>query len=663
MSKLIGIDTGGTYTDAVLFSEADGVLAKAKALTTRQDLSIGIAGALDGVIPGLTASYGDIGMVCLSTTLATNAIVEDLGDRVGLVLIGFQDTDMKRAGLGAALRDDPVLFVAGGHNAHGAEQAALDLGSIGAWLEGPAAAAGAFAVAGLFSIANSGHELAVRDLIVELTGKPATCGHELSARLNAPKRALTSLLNARLISIIHDLIDSTQQLLHARGVGAALMVVKGDGSLIAAAEARRKPIETILSGPAASIVGAGYLTGLKDAVVSDMGGTTTDIAILRDGRPRLDENGARVGGWTTMVEAVAVHTIGLGGDSEVWQDPDATRLHLRLGPRRVVPVSLLATQFGPAVHAALDRQAALPVPPMDAGLFAVLSGRRTTGRPADPVEAEITAEIAGGPAALPDLLISRGHRSALRRLVGRGAALIAGFTPSDAAHTLGRHCAWDRDAAVKTAALFARQRTRLGADLAEGAEAVSGAVIQAVIEASANFLLDAAFREDGDSAETPSAHPLVRAALARRRALVELDVRLSAPIIALGAPARTYYEDVAARLNTIAAIPADADVANAIGAIVGHVRIIATTLISRPSDEAFRAHLESGPKDFADIDAAVAYVEQSLRDEVSRRAATNGAPHVEIAMERDQATAPVAGKELFLEMRITATGTGRPAFA
>jgi hypothetical protein len=95
------------------------------------------------------------------------------------------------------------------------------------------------------------------------------------------------------------------------------MVVRGDGALVSAAFARQRPIETILSGPAASLVGARHMTGLDDAVVSDIGGTTTDVAVLDKGRPRLDPEGATVGGFRTMVEAVAMRTFGLGGDSEV----------------------------------------------------------------------------------------------------------------------------------------------------------------------------------------------------------------------------------------------------------------------------------------------------------------------------------------------------------
>ncbi|HWT29955.1 MAG TPA: hydantoinase/oxoprolinase family protein, partial [Propylenella sp.] len=286
--RSIGIDTGGTYTDAVIFSQSEGVLAKAKALTTKHDLSIGIGEAVDTALRLAKVPAEEVAMVAMSTTLATNAIVERQGDRVGLVLIGFQQADLNRWGLAEALGGDPLLTLAGGHDAHGSQAAALDVAPAVRWLEAEASTVSAFAVAGQFSTANPGHELAVRAFLAERARKPVICSHEISARLNAPRRALTALLNARLIGIVDHLIDATQHLLQARSIAAPIMVVKGDGSLISADEARCRPIETILSGPAASIVGAGYLTGLSDALVADIGGTTTDVALLKDGKPRLD---------------------------------------------------------------------------------------------------------------------------------------------------------------------------------------------------------------------------------------------------------------------------------------------------------------------------------------------------------------------------------------
>ncbi len=664
MARLIGVDTGGTYTDAVVFSEAEGVLAKAKALTTRHDLSIGIGEAIGAAMQAAGIAPADVAMVSMSTTLATNAIVEGLGDHVGLVLVGFKPADLERAGLRDALRGDPVLVLAGGHDAHGSEVLPLDSSPLLPWLAGEAAGVGAFAVASQFSVAHPGHELAVRAAIAERTGKPAVCSHELSARLNAPKRALTALLNARLIGTIHHLIEATERLLHARSITAPVMVVKGDGSLISAEEARRKPIETILSGPAASLVGASYLTGLRDALVSDIGGTTTDVALLRDGRPRLDEQGARVGGWSTMVEAVAMHTIGLGGDSEVGQDFAQSGAALRLGPRRAVPVSLLAVQFPQEVHRALDRQAAMPLPSEQAGRFAVASSRAgMDAQGATGPEADMLRRIVRGPVALTELLGNRRDNSTLERLLTRGAALVSAFTPSDAAHVVGIHTAWDGDAALKAAGLFARRRTRLGENLADGPDAISRSVIAAVTRASAESLLDACFAEEGDLPTGLSTHPLVQSALRRRPSLVRLAVDLSVPIVALGAAAATYYPDVAAQLNTRAVIPDHADVANAIGAVVGHVRVTSTVTISRPSDEHYRLHLEEGPRDFIELAEAVAVAEECLRETVTGRAAANGAPRVEIHFQHERQAVPVGGGELFLQMTVSATATGRPALA
>jgi N-methylhydantoinase A/oxoprolinase/acetone carboxylase beta subunit len=312
----LGIDTGGTYTDAVLYSESEGILASAKALTTRHDLAVGVAGAVETVLSDLRGAATRISLVSLSTTLATNALVEGQGGRAALVMIGFSPEDLGRDGLADALGNDPVIQLPGGHDVHGRETP-LDLTLLEERLASLPDEVSAVAVAGYFAVRNPAHEIAARDLIRARTALPVTCSHDLSSRLGGPRRALTTLLNARLISMVARLIDATSGYLEKRGIDAPLMVVRGDGALIAAQEALLRPIETILSGPAASLVGARHLTGLSDAVVSDIGGTTTDVAVLEDGRPRLDTEGATVGRYRTMVEAVAMHTFGLGGDSEV----------------------------------------------------------------------------------------------------------------------------------------------------------------------------------------------------------------------------------------------------------------------------------------------------------------------------------------------------------
>ncbi len=298
MPLLLGFDTGGTYTDAVLFDPERGVLAAAKSLTTKHDLALGLAGALKGVLP---AARGEIAMVGLSTTLATNAIVEGHASPICLLLAGYEPAALDRAGLRRALGADPVAYVAGGHQPTGDEQHPLDLEAAAAAIRRHAPKVAAFAVSAYFSVRNPAHEIALRQLVRELTDLPVTCGHELTSRLDAPRRALTSALNARLIPQLRQLVRAVLGLLEAEGITAPLMVVKGDGSLIEAGVAMECPVETILSGPAASVVGARYLSGEDDVVVADMGGTTTDIALLSGGRPVLNREGATVGGFRTMV--------------------------------------------------------------------------------------------------------------------------------------------------------------------------------------------------------------------------------------------------------------------------------------------------------------------------------------------------------------------------
>src|ERR1019366_4177612 len=338
----LGIDTGGTFTDAVLLADGRRVVASAKSLTTPWDLAIGIGNAISAVLDGPAgASRADVTLVSVSTTLATNAVVENRFSPVCTLLIGFDDAMVERSGLkrhgGGA-----VVRIQGGHSATGEESAPLDESAVQSAVSGHGSRVEAFAVAANFSVRNPAHELRARQLIRALSPIPVTCAHELSSKLDAPRRALTAALNARLTPQIRHLIEALSRVLARELIDAPLMIVKGDGSLMKAEIALEYPVETILSGPAASVVGAGFLTGLTDFVVADMGGTTTDIAVVCGGRPVISGEGALVGAWRTMVEAVDVRTSGLGGDSEVYFD---RQLQLAAGPRKDMPLSLMAQTF------------------------------------------------------------------------------------------------------------------------------------------------------------------------------------------------------------------------------------------------------------------------------------------------------------------------------
>ena len=211
----LGIDTGGTYTDAVLWSEAARASsAKAKALTTRHDLAVGISGAVDAVLARAAVAPAAIKLVSMSTTLATNALVEGQGGRVALVMIGFTEADLARDGLKAALGPIPCCSSPAAMTSHGNADE-LDLAALEAALPELAAGVSGFAVCAYFAVRNPAHEIAARDLIREKTGLPVTASHELSAKLGGPRRALTTLLNARLIAMIDRLIAATEGFLAA----------------------------------------------------------------------------------------------------------------------------------------------------------------------------------------------------------------------------------------------------------------------------------------------------------------------------------------------------------------------------------------------------------------------------------------------------------------
>src|SRR6202167_3298793 len=450
----LGLDTGGTFTDAVLLADGRRVIASAKALTTPWNLAIGISEAIHAVL-GIRppAERRAVSLVSVSTTLATNAVVENRFSPVCTLLIGFDDAMAERSGLQRRGTAGAVVRVGGGHTATGEEAAPLDEAAVERAVSEHGARVEAFAVAAHFSVRNPLHELRARKIIRASSPKPVTCAHELSSKLDAPRRALTAALNARLTPQIRHLIEALSQVLAAESIRAPLMIVKGDGSLMKAEIALEYPVETILSGPAASVVGAGFLTGQRDFVVSDMGGTTTDIAVVSNGRPVISGEGALVGAWRTMVEAVDVRTSGLGGDSEVQFD----RQHrLRVGPRKAMPLSLLAHHF-PAALAQLHSIAELERLPDHATQFAFRNPDRTPPAPLSALERRVWDALSAEPRPVSEVARSGTGMEALRRLADAALATLAAFTPSDAMHVLDRQQGWCREAAVCGARILATE--------------------------------------------------------------------------------------------------------------------------------------------------------------------------------------------------------------
>ena len=659
----LGIDTGGTYTDAVLWSERDGVIAKAKALTTRHDLSVGIAGAVERIVAETSVRPADIRLVSMSTTLATNALVEGQGGRIALVMIGFSEADLEKADLKSALGSDPVIFLPGGHDVYGRPQP-FDTANLEASLPKLARDVTGFAICAYFAVRNPEHEIAVRDLVHMQTGLPVTCSHELSAKLNGPRRALTTVLNARLIAMIDRLVAATEGFLDRSGIHAPLMVVRGDGALVTAAFARHRPIETILSGPAASLVGARHMTGLDNAIVSDIGGTTTDVAVLDRGRPRLDPNGATVGGFRTMVEAVAMRTFGLGGDSEVSLDDNAMAPSIKLGPRRLVPLSLLAAHHGEIVLEHLSRQVKAANAGRLDGRFALRTGvpeQMASGLSKG--EAELYERITAEPQPLDRLLGAMSQAASVNRLVARGLVHVSGFTPSDACHVLGLQNNWNAEAARHGAILYARRKDGAGRPLCDTPEEIARRTYDALIRRSSEVVLETVFAEDGLDGQEMIASPLIQRALSGEGGIAGLKLAIDRPLIGLGASAPVYYPAVGEMLGTQCVVPTDTDVANALGAVVGQVRVSVEGHISQPAEGIFRVMAGEVVKDLAFEDEAIAFAESVLRQQAGALALEAGTDEAQTIVTKHITAATVEDQRKFIEAVLIATASGRPRIA
>ena len=662
MSFILGVDTGGTYTDAVILEDEERVIAFSKALTTHSDLSLGIGSAIQKAVKQRNTAPEKISLVSLSTTLATNALVEGQGDRVALVMIGFQDSDLEKHSIFDALKGDPFLVIEGGHNYAGFEKSPLAKNKLSRWVS-EIKGVSAYAVCSQFAVRNPEHELEAAEIIRKLTDKPVSLSHQISAKLNGPKRALTAVLNARLIALIDLLIVKAEHVIKSLGILAPLMVVRGDGALISAAQAREKPIETILSGPAASIVGARWLTGETEAIISDIGGTTTDIAVLMGGKPAIDPRGASVGPYRTMVEAVAMYTFGLGGDSEVKLRVEGLGGDISLGPKRVIPVALAASIEPDLIHQTLDNQLKNETPnDFDARFI------RRTRASTEPVLSErddkVYRRIGEQFYPMSEVVKSRLDLQSVIKLVSVGVAQISAVTPSDASHVLGKSNAWDKEAAIKAIDLFARRRNGSGELLAGSTAQMAERIVCQLTDQTSSSILEMAFSEEkvdfGDKPDVLAKHPLTQFGLAGYSDLIKVNVGISKKIIGLGASAPPYYPAVGTELNCEVILPEYAGVANAIGAVVGKIVMRESGVISSPSEGKYLVHLDGKPVNFTSETEALKVLEEKLTEKSIQKAKEAGAENVTVNIDREIKTANIENRAVFVEANVLVEASGRP---
>ncbi|MDP6124766.1 MAG: hydantoinase/oxoprolinase family protein [Candidatus Latescibacteria bacterium] len=660
MPIALGLDAGGTYTDAVLYNiDNDSLIASAKSPTTPPTYLDGIAGAISALPENKRnrASH-----VCLSTTLATNAIVEGRYAPAGLLLIGY---DSHESG---SITWTPKRVVPGRHAVDGSEVESFDEDAFRVAVDDllKKGVAG-LALSSMMAVRNADHEIRAAEIARDLTDIPVVCGREVTDTINSLVRAETAALNAGLIPIITRFLGAVETVLADVGLGdAPVFMVRGDGSLASAESARLAPVHTILSGPACSAVGAAHLADVSSAVIVDVGGTTTDSALLFDGRPKMAEKGVTVGNWRAGVPSAEVVTRGLGGDSAI-----EVGRRVLVGPRRVIPASWAGENhpgYADELQKLLERVTAGEYPQGDWGLVAPTEGflMLTPDAPAplNEQESEILGALGDGPKTREQLSQMTGypHMSLLRtpRLERWGLIQRIGVTPTDIWHITGEFAPWHIPTAKAAVGITAE---RHGVTTDELIELVGQSTVQALARQIARTALGTG---DDESSERSVADHVGRVAFTEAACdTLDVSMSLGVPLVGVGAPANQMLSSSAKTFDGGLVVPDYADVANAVGAAVGSVEVVSTALIRPGRKGQVVCYGLDKPLLFDTRDEAVDRCNVVLSPRVEEQLFARGATAVALTLEADHigGEAGMSSSPIWWETVVTVEGSGRPATA
>lgn len=643
MNIILGIDTGGTYTDSVLLeSDTKKILYKAKTLTTKANLRK----CISQTFYRLPEQYlPEISMVCLSTTLATNAIVENHGCREGLILIGKRPK--------GKMPTDRYVLVEGLYDIKGRQRQPVNREEIMRVIESFRGQVDAVAISGYASIRNPAHENTIAQLVRQELDVPVVCAHELTSTLGYYERTVTCDLNARLIPLVCDLIDSVRNVMEALQVQAPLMIVKGDGSLMTDACARNRPIETILSGPAASVMGGVFLSGRQDAFIMDIGGTTTDIANVSGGQLKIRNEGAKVGNWYTHVRAAEVFTSGLGGDSRIYLDG---KKQLRIGPEKSIPYCAAADlcpdildEIGDLYFGDNFRHFCR----QDDEAYQLV-GKLSNVQYSD--DEKILIEVLRYVPHTLSYLEENVHLQNLRGIVGNllkeGVIARISMTPTDALHCCGDFEQWGNTASDIVTSMMAAQ---YGCEKEEFIQKIRDTVTDLL----ARYTMQAVMYFDSQSFDVQT-DPAVRYFLedlyfSRKGSALNASYRLDKTIVAIGAPAWAWAKKLGERMGTEVIIPEHAEVANAVGAAVG--KSIEKVEVLIRMDSVSGKYVVYSPicrRAFPSLEEATAYAEEA-GEQCILRLAENREYRLENDTQDMEIEDLLSGRMTFIERMVTVT--------
>ena len=670
----IGIDTGGTYTDAVIYDfEKEKIMGSAKALTTRENLVTGILGALDA-LPQELVRQAD--MISLSTTLATNACVEDKSGRAKLIFFGGDREIINKCGkqYGLPPADEICIFnekVSGEGTETLAKSAkkqfaepdweafGRQLGEEFSLLDG----------VGIIEVNSRQDGAAIekkaKKIFEEKYDVPVVCGHELFSELNSLQRGASTLLNAGLFPVIREFLDAVKKALAARKIQASvLVIVRSDGSLMSEEFAALHPVETLLCGPAASAVGCARLTDNPNSIMVDMGGTTTDIALLKDGVPVQVTEGVSIGRWKTFVNGLYIKTLGLGGDSAVHYKEKS----LILEEYRVIPLCVAAQKY-PSVVENLKKIVPRKHTRYLYEHYLLIKDISESSLYTDKEKAFCNA-LRKGPLPVTEAAKAIGeeiYTLNVDRLLRDGIVSLCGLTPTDMMHIKGDFQSYDREASLLGAKFAA---CNLEVTVTELCDMVYEEIKRRLYVNIVKTLLENQYPHYMKNGVSPEVEQFIcenGAAAGEKSGMLSLMLQTDFSLVGVGGPIGIFLEDVAKRLGTHAVIPENYQVANALGAIMGSINASASVEIRQEmkaeGDGRFLIPGSEGERSFETLEEAkefaVGEAEKRARLEAEKRGA-QGDISVTVTTADNSAMAETGA--VYLGTVVTARAVGSVGF-
>ena len=669
----IGIDTGGTYTDIVAYDyETKSVIAKNKTLTTKEDLTLCISRSLDYLPPDVLASAVSIS---LSTTLATNACVEDRGGRGRVVLMGLPPDALERIGTREKYGLDPeeaLCFDTGG-SFDGTVVEIPDWEAVLAENEQWFSEAQSLAFSEVHALRNSAViERSAREFFQERFDVPIVLASDLASELNFLERGATALLNARLLPVISAFVAAVSKVLADRNLDIPVMILRSDGSLMSKDLSRERPVETILSGPAASVIGGRGLSESRDCLIIDIGGTTTDISIVEKGTPVMTDS-IKIGGWRTQVKGVFIDTYGLGGDSRVWVEKG----QLLLEPQRVVPLCILASEHPEIVDSLRELVAAhrKTVYPMHEFLYMLREPESLDGYTDAEKRLLDTLIDAGRPVMIGgDKIDMYSYKG--KRLEDEGVIMRSGLTPTDVMHLRGDFNRFDAEASRLAVRHFANSlfRVKDESELIRAMDSVCTEVYnlakkklyEYVMYALIEYRYPSIFKNGIDHQMRRLISQSWDNALAGRGGkLMDVGFDVNAALVGIGAPTHVFLPDVARVIGTECIIPEHAEVANAIGTAIANITARVSVEIGVNTDPGgvrdYVVRLKGGNRTFEAREEALAFAAEEAKRLAVQEARLRGAiGELTIGTEVEQKrVAAMYGDDLNLGMKVHAFATGK----